>query len=187
MNGIDNKRLKEKGLTILEALISTAIVGIGFVAVFQMVNYAVISIDVSGERTKSNYLTAMVAEDVIGDKYTKVANQNFYEWLVANKQPGGESWTMGACSTGSTSSTATTNVKDAKFRKWDNRFSRKRLKCKGVADEKSFKVFDICKSGCNYINTTATDYTNHDTIYLGRMEGNMNNGSKTKYLYFQIH
>ena len=55
MNGIDNKRLKEKGLTILEALISTAIVGIGFVAVFQMVNYAVISIDVSGERTKSNY------------------------------------------------------------------------------------------------------------------------------------
>ena len=64
MNGIDNKRLKEKGLTILEALISTAIVGIGFVAVFQMVNYAVISIDVSGERTKSNYLTAMVAEDV---------------------------------------------------------------------------------------------------------------------------
>jgi len=44
------------GLSLLEALISTAIVGIGFIAVFQMVNYSITSIDVSGERTKSNYL-----------------------------------------------------------------------------------------------------------------------------------
>ena len=41
--GIDNKS-KEKGLTLIEALISTVIVGIGFVAVFQMVNYSVQSI-----------------------------------------------------------------------------------------------------------------------------------------------
>ena len=58
--------LKEKGLTLLEALVATAIVGIGFIAVFQMVNYSVRSIDVSGERTKSNYITAMIAEDLIG-------------------------------------------------------------------------------------------------------------------------
>ena len=32
--GKDNKKLKEKGLTLLEALISAAIVGIGFIAVF---------------------------------------------------------------------------------------------------------------------------------------------------------
>ena len=57
--GIDSK-LKEKGLTLLEALVATAIVGIGFIAVFQMVNYSVRSIDVSGERTKSNYITAMI-------------------------------------------------------------------------------------------------------------------------------
>ena len=31
--GIDSK-LKEKGLTLLEALVATAIVGIGFIAVF---------------------------------------------------------------------------------------------------------------------------------------------------------
>ena len=36
--GLDNKKSKEKGLTLIEALISTAIVGIGFIAVFQMVN-----------------------------------------------------------------------------------------------------------------------------------------------------
>ena len=51
-------------MTLLEALVSTAIIGIGFVAVFQMVNYSVQSIDVSGERTKANYLVSMVAEDL---------------------------------------------------------------------------------------------------------------------------
>ena len=35
------KRFSEKGITLLEALISTAIVGIGFVAVFQLVNFSV--------------------------------------------------------------------------------------------------------------------------------------------------
>ena len=59
---------KEKGLTLLESIIATAIVAIGFLAVFQMVNYSVHSIGISSERTKANYLVAMVAEDLIGDK-----------------------------------------------------------------------------------------------------------------------
>ena len=59
---------KQKGLTILEALISTAIVGIGFIAVFQLVNFSVGSIDVSGERTKVNYITGMIAEDIIAHR-----------------------------------------------------------------------------------------------------------------------
>ena len=69
MTGLDNikRKANEKGITILEALVSTAIIGIGFVAVFQMVQYAVRSIDVSGERTKMNYLVSMVAEDFISD------------------------------------------------------------------------------------------------------------------------
>ena len=70
MIGIDSKRIKEKGITLLEAIVSTAIVGIGFIAVFQMVNYSVQSIDVSGERTKTNYLVSMVAEDLIGDRFS---------------------------------------------------------------------------------------------------------------------
>ena len=56
------------GLTILEALMATAVVGIGFVAILSMVNYSVQSIDTSGERTKANYLVSMMAEDVIGHK-----------------------------------------------------------------------------------------------------------------------
>ena len=56
-----NKHKKQSGITLLEALISTAIVGIGFVAIFQMVNFSVQSIDTSGERTKANYLVSMIA------------------------------------------------------------------------------------------------------------------------------
>ena len=64
-----NKFIKNiLGITILEGLISTAIVGIGFIAILQMVNYSVQSIDVSGERTKANYLVSMIAEDIIGHR-----------------------------------------------------------------------------------------------------------------------
>ena len=45
---------KQSGMTLLEALVSTVIIGIGFVAVFQMVNYSIQSIDVSNDRTKAN-------------------------------------------------------------------------------------------------------------------------------------
>ena len=65
-----NKLKNILGLTILEGLVSTAIVGIGFVAIFQMVNYSIQSIDVSGERTKANYVVSMIAEDMIGNKDT---------------------------------------------------------------------------------------------------------------------
>ena len=58
------------GLTILESLVSTAIVGIGFIAILQMTNFSVQSIDSSGERTKANYLVSMLAEDVIGHRNT---------------------------------------------------------------------------------------------------------------------
>ena len=64
------KRSNNSGLSILEALVSTAIVGIGFIAILQMTNFSAQSITNSGERTKANYLTGMIAEDVIGSKNT---------------------------------------------------------------------------------------------------------------------
>ena len=68
MLGIYNKN--NRGLTLLEALISTLIVGIGFVAIFQMVQYSINSIDVSSDRNKGNYLVNMVAEDMLANKNT---------------------------------------------------------------------------------------------------------------------
>ena len=36
-------RISEKGITLIEALVSTAIVAIGFIAIFQMVSHGIVS------------------------------------------------------------------------------------------------------------------------------------------------
>ena len=69
------KRISEKGITLLEGLVSTAIIGIGFVAVFQMVQYSVRSIDVSGERTKATYIVGTIAEDIYAFKNQEKGNR----------------------------------------------------------------------------------------------------------------
>jgi len=193
--GPHNKRKSEKGITLLEALVSTAIIGIGFVAIFQMVNYSVQSIDVSGERTKSNYLVGMVAEDLISEKHSNspAKDVKLMDYLIANKVSGTSSWRMGSCSAGTSSTGSFTNATQNKFKKWDDRFSTRRIKCKGNQDIKFLKVFDICNNSasgnnCRYSNSQAYNGTGiYDKWYLGKMEVNMNDGSKKKYLYFQIH
>ena len=54
-SGLVNKMIKkkEKGMSILEAIVASVIVGIGFIGIFQMVGFAVNSIDVSSERSKA--------------------------------------------------------------------------------------------------------------------------------------
>ena len=145
MTGTDNKIKNQKGMTLLEALVSTAIVGIGFVAVFQMVNYSVQSIDVSGERTKANYLVSMVAEDLIAEKNSDSPTNKvtFMDYLLANKNSSQSSWRMGSCSSGSTSSGSFNNAAQNKFKKWDDRFSTRRIKCKGAQDIKYLKVYAL--------------------------------------------
>ena len=79
-------RKKISGLSLLEALVSTAIIGIGFVAILQMTTYSVHSINTSGDRTKANYLTNMMAEDVIGHRDVNTSGvQNFSEYLSENQ------------------------------------------------------------------------------------------------------
>ena len=196
MIGQLGKRIQEKGITLIEALVSTAIIGIGFVAIFQMVNYSVQSIDTSGERTKSNYLVGMVAEDLISEKNSTSPTKDlkFRDFLVSKKVSGTKSsWRMGSCSTGTSQTGAFTNAAENKFKKWDDRFSKRRIKCKGSQDIKFLKVFDICNNGasgnnCTYNNTQEYQNTGiYEKWYLGKMEVNMNDGGKKKYLYFQIH
>ncbi len=201
MLGVDYKK-SEKGMTLLEALVSTAIIGIGFVAVFQMVQYSVRSIDVSGERTKATFLTGMVAEDLIAEKNSSSPTNEvkFMDYLISNRDQTASSWRMGSCSGGTTTSGTFNNAAQNKFKKWDDRFSTRRLKCKGgnsTQDIKFLKVFDICNNNasgnrCMYNNTQV--YSGNTGIYekwyLGKMEVNVSTGSdkpKKKYLYFQIH
>ena len=207
MFGLDSNRLKEKGVTLIEALISTVIIGIGFAAVFQMVSYSVQSIDVSGERTKTNYLMSMVAEDIISDKLSEKKGVPLYEYLIANRDKTYKtSWRMGTCSPGTTASGSFDNAQENKKGKWENRFSTKRIKCSGgttTQATKSLKVYDICKKDCTYKNISEPFILANgpEKIIIGKMEVNIPTigtkidpktgkevaKTKKKYLYFQIH
>ena len=89
MSGLgNNKRNSQSGLTLIEALVATVIVGIGFVSVFQMVQYSVSSIGVSSDRSKANLLMTMVVEDFISEKNTiaeKAKRTNFKDKLFGGK------------------------------------------------------------------------------------------------------
>ena len=211
MIGIDNK-LNEKGLTLLEALVATAIVGIGFIAVFQMVNYSVRSIDVSGERTKSNYITAMIAEDLIGDANSKKGADRLYEHLAKLTDKNSYAWQNTECKpkknvTGNPYKGAD-NAIDNKTQKWNLRVSSDRIKCQPTSinstttkDIKKLKVYEICRNNVkeNGKKRPICDYRNDDVwdkTYIGRMEilmpttGTDAKGDpvrKKKYLYFQMN
>ena len=196
-----NKFIKNiLGITILEGLVSTAIVGIGFIAILQMVNYSVQSIDVSGERTKANYLVSMIAEDIIGHRDSTY--KKFADHLTE-----GEGWEApDACKRevagGTNTATNVANIyvgegnaPENKEAKWDNIISKDRyLKCRGKKDIKKVKVFKVCSWGCEYSfagMAKPTDGSGYiinyydEAMYIGRVQINLNNGKKRKFLYFQ--
>ena len=201
-----NKFIKNiLGITILEGLVSTAIVGIGFVAILQMVNYSVQSIDVSGERTKANYLVSMIAEDIIGHRDSTY--KKFADHLTEGE---GEGWEApDACKRevagGTDTATNVANIYDGevvdaprnKEAKWDNIISKDRyLKCRGEKDIKKVKVFKVCSWGCTYsiaempkpAEGVSDGYIINyydEAMYIGRVQINLNNGKKRKFLYFQ--
>ena len=170
------QRDSEKGITLLEAIVSTAIIGIGFVAVFQMVQYSVRSIDISGERTKANYVVGTIAEDIFAYKQQEKASKNFMDSLKDTP------WKAETCAAGSNSN-PTANIAEDNIRaKWNAKVSKGVLKCvDGTKDKKVLTMHQMCKTGCPVSNSKA-----YDKVYVGRMEINMNSGNKTKYLSFQV-
>tara|TARA_B100000945_G_C20297072_1_gene556178 strand:+ start:340 stop:882 length:543 start_codon:yes stop_codon:yes gene_type:complete len=178
------KKMSEKGVSLIEALVATVIIGIGFVAVFQMVQYSIRSIDVSGERTKATYLSSMIAEDIYSDKNQEKDSKTFIDKIYDSP------WELAKCKNigdGISFFDANAdNAYDNKTKKWNSRFSKDYFKCKPNAtgetvDRKNFKIFKVCDTGCDVKLKKA-----FDTIYIGRIEVNMNASSKKKILYFQI-
>lgn len=176
-----NKRKKQSGITILESLISTAIIGIGFVAIFQMVNFSVQSIDSSSERTKANYLVSMIAEDIIAHKITdtsfeRIAGCGEKINKLDDIKPIYE--------------TVVEDAGENKKEKWNSIFKADRyLKCKSEKDIKDVKIFQICKTGCDYTSSYIEDESDihaevYDEMFIGRVQVNMNDGKKRKFLYF---
>ena len=71
-----------------------------------------------------------------------------------------------------------------KEEKWMRIFSQNRyLKCRGENDVKRMKVYKICRwpGVCPLQDALVTD----DGMYIGRVQINLNNGKKRKFLYFQ--
>ena len=190
--GSEIKSLKQKGVTILEGFVATAIVGIGFVAIFQMVTYSVQSIDVSSQRTKANYLMHMVAEDIIGHKNSENSSSiKLKDQLVSQRDDSTlTTWNMPTCKDNAADSVRDENSVYSNIieRKWEDNFSKKRLKCKSSEDSKHFKVIEICTNGCKYINTNNSFFSANgtDKTYYGKVQSNINNGRKKNYLFFRI-
>ena len=181
-----NKRKKQSGITILESLISTAIIGIGFVAIFQMVNFSVQSIDSSSERTKANYLVSMIAEDIIAHKITDLSWKAYVGKDV--EVCGKEKDKLEAKDIKPIYETVVEDADENKKEKWNSIFNTNRyLKCKSEKDIKNVKIFQICKSGCTYDSSKALPGIHaevYDEMFIGRVQVNMNDGKKRKFLYF---
>jgi len=170
---------------------------------FRWFNIQYVQIDVSGERTKSSLLISMVAEDLISEKNASspTSKVSLTDYLISQEKSGKTSWNAPSCNSGSTTSQTFTNTVDAKKYKWANRFSKRRLKCKGAENKKELKVYDICNNAasgnvCTYNNNKNYNGTRlYDQMVIGRMEVNISTGRvdnqgnkkpKKGYLYFQI-
>ncbi len=237
--GLHNKMKNEKGMSILEAIVASVIVGIGFIGIFQMVGYSVNSIDVSGERSKAGHLVGMIAEGVLGYKDTYVGvSENDEKTLVydqgkayiatddsrkecskfvkyyanlgfesddGSKICGSDTNTgkvddtinIANCSTTSkanrqklfkkdeTSVWGSTSAAGNQMLKWKAILSEDQLiKCKSSNDTKTIKMFEMCrwtKNNCEYENPNIFD----NRMYVGRIQFNLNDGKKRRFLYFQ--
>ena len=195
MSGFYSKN--NSGLTLLEALVATVIVGIGFVAVFQMVQYSIRSIDVSSDRNKGNYLVNLIAEDVLANKRTTRNNEEFADYLKDNQ------FSIQQCINEFGLDSTITNTPENKVQYWQQYFDRGITKCRSNEDIRELNIIDICNNEtsevktwtCRYVNDSVYDYNEngipvttkiYDPVYFGKMEIGFNKGTKTRNLYFQI-
>ena len=194
---------KISGLSLLEALISTAIVGIGFAAILQMTNYSVQSIYSSGERTKANYLTNVIVEYLLGHKEVQVTgNDNFSDFLAQNQFNSEfcRQQTDATRNNGDIYGGDAQNNFQIKTRKWEALLNNQDyLNCRGNNETRNFRVFKIgsrwSQENNILVNPLQTDINNDgnpdepyvmdEVMYIGRVQMNLNDGRKRKFLYFQ--
>ena len=165
MSGFYNKN--NSGLTLLEALVATVIVGIGFVAVFQMVQYSVRSIDISSDRNKGNYLVNLIAEDVLSHKRSTKDNEEFADYLIENQ------FSIQQC-TNEFGLETKTNTPENKVQYWQQYFDRGITKCRSNEDIRALNIIDICNSQtsedknyvCRYQNNLTYNYDLQDKITM---------------------
>lgn len=149
---------KNKGVSLVEALVCMVIIGIGFVAMMQLSAYSIAAMDRSIERNKMNFLSEMVLEDMIGDPYN-AGNYSNFSMTCSYSNPGGSS------------------LSDKKKNRW-----RKTIY------EKDFIRFDKGsgykekKPPCNSRDSKKTYVNTVSDRTLGRVNFFTNKGKSKKYL-----
>ena len=93
-------RKNTKGISIIESLVSLVIIGIGFIAINQMIAFSSSSMNRSMDRTKVNFLTESAVEDIMGD----ADNADDYNFVQQCSQK----------------TFSTSNLSDLKKNKWAN-------------------------------------------------------------------
>ena len=189
------KKIKKNnsGLSLLEALISMAVVGIGFVAILQVTQYSISSVQTSAERTKANFFINIFAEDTLSLRDTS-RSENLSDILVDGSEFSSECGVQGSkmnVKTGTAgdiykNSTSENDPISNKSEKWNALISnRDYMDCSNSGQEK--RAFDMFKI-CNFSSSPGCiDRANQkeEVIYIGRAQMTLNNGGKRKYLYFQ--
>ena len=191
-----NKNKKNNlGVSLLEALISMAIVGIGFVAVLQITQYSINSVKTSGERTKATFFVNMFVEDSLSLRDNSTS-ENFTDILAVDDDRNFTSacGTQGAKDLSKTdtvgdiykNSNSDNDPTENKSEKWNALISnRDYMDCSSSGREvRAFKIYKLCNNtdspGC-IENKNQRD----EIMYIGRAQMTLNNGQKRKYLYFQ--
>ncbi len=191
------KKMKKNnsGLSLLEALISMVVVGIGFVAILQVTQYSISSVNTSAERTKANFFINIFAEDSLSLRDTS-KSENLNDILVVEDSTrfSSECGVQGSkmnVKTGTAGDVYRNSTSDNdpvlnKSEKWNALISnRDYMDCSNSGREKrAFEMFKIC----NFSSSPGCiDRANQkeEVIYIGRAQMTLNNGGKRKYLYFQ--
>ena len=68
-----------KGISIVESLVALVVIGIGFIAILQVSAFTISSMDRSMEKTKLNFLSEMILEDMIGNPEKILSYDSFNE------------------------------------------------------------------------------------------------------------
>ena len=183
-----NNKKNNAGLSLLEALISMVVVGIGFVAILQITQYSINSVKTSAERTKANFFVNMFAEDALSLRDTsKSENLNDIMVVDDDKRFTSECGVQGTkmnVKTGTAgdvykNSTSETDPTINKSEKWNALISnRDYMDCSNSGREvRAFDIFKICNysdsPGC--INNASQK---EEVIYIGRAQMTLNNGGK---------
>ena len=159
------KKMKKNnsGLSLLEALISMVVVGIGFVAILQVTQYSINSVKTSAERTKANFFINVFAEDTLSLRDTsRSENLNDIMAVDGDKKFSSECGVQG------------TKISNRDY-----------MDCSNSGREvRAFEIFKICnfQSSPGCIDRAGQK---EEVIYIGRAQMTLNNGGKRKYLYFQ--